>query len=434
VGLLLGWREGRRGWTIAGCVALGLAAFAKDPLGLLGPLAAMAAALALAGRLRPVPAWLPPTGAALAVVVGGAWYALAAVRNPGFLWYVVVDNHARNAALRRLYPDEDLPISALEFAATTALGAFPWILPAALAMVSLVRARAWRDAREVPWVALALWAVGSVALFVVLPFRLPHYGLPAYPAVALLAARWWWERRPAAGGAGAWLHVGLLGVAALACAAGAASDGRLFADGILGVSDVTTRKATTVASGVTLDALWPRFVVLLGWTAVILGGGAAALAVASRSGRRGIAMAVVAATMVATVPLVGAGLGILAGSRAVPRLAAEVAARVRPGDLLVHEGPIEASGALELYSGWRPALLDGTRSVLGFGATFPEARDIFWTAERFRREWLSDGTVYLVTARAPAASAIAAMPPERRRLILEHNGRRLYVNGAQPSR
>jgi hypothetical protein len=138
--------------------------------------------------------------------------------------------------------------------------------------------------------------------------------------------------------------------------------------------------------------------------------------------------------MLAMVPLVGAGLAVLSTSRAVPRLAAEVAARARPGDLLVHEGPIEVSGALELYSGHRPVLLDGMRSVLAFGATYPDARDTFWTRERFQREWLSDRPVYLVTPRAPAASAIAAMPPDRRRLLLEDNGRRLYVNAPQPSR
>ncbi len=145
VGLLLGWREGRRGWTLLGAAALGLAAFAKDPLGLVGPLGAVAVALALSGRLRPVSAWLSPAAAGLAVLVGAGWYVLAAYWNPGFLWYVLVDNHARNAARVRLYPDEDLPISALEFAATTALGAFPWIVPAILMIVALARARAWRD-------------------------------------------------------------------------------------------------------------------------------------------------------------------------------------------------------------------------------------------------------------------------------------------------
>ena len=438
-GLIVGWRESRRAWSLAGCVALGLAALAKDPIGLVGPLLAVAGAAALAGRFRPVRAWLPPLGIVLMAVIGGGWYALAAARNPGFLWYVMVDNHARNAALVRLFPDEDVPISALEFLATTALGAFPWVVPAVLAVVALARRRAWRHPVEAPWVALALWAAGSVALFALVPFRLPHYGLPAYPAIALLAARWWAERVPRQVRAAGWLHLGLFALVAAGCALGTASDGRLFTAEVLGVSDVTARKATTAAAGTSLTALWPQFARLLERATVVFTLGAAALVVVLVLSRRrprgeGLVAPLVALTMLAMVPLVGAGLGILSASRAVPRLAAEVAARTRPGDLLVHEGPIEVSGALELYSGRRPALLDGTRSVLGFGATYPEARDTFWTRERFQREWSSDRPVYLVTPRAPAASVIATVPPDRRHLLLEDNGRRLYVNAPQPSR
>ena len=35
-----------------------------------------------------------------------------------------------------------------------------------------------------------------LALFTLSPFKLPHYGLPAYPAIALLAARAWREAGP----------------------------------------------------------------------------------------------------------------------------------------------------------------------------------------------------------------------------------------------
>ncbi len=179
-----------------GCAALGVAALAKDPLGLLGPLVAIAIAAALAGRLRPVRAWLPPVGVALMVVIGFGWYAVAALTEPAFLWYTVVDNHVLNVARMREFPDEDVPLSALEFLTAAGFGAFPWILAAAVAVGALVRARAWRDPAELPWVALAVWAVGVLALFTISPFKLPHYGLPAYPALALLAARAWRDGAP----------------------------------------------------------------------------------------------------------------------------------------------------------------------------------------------------------------------------------------------
>ncbi len=438
-GLLVGARGGSRAAAALGCAALGMAAMAKDPLGLAGPLAALAVALGLAGRLRPVRAWLPPLGVAGLVVLGAGWPALAAWTNPGYLWYTVVDNHLRNATLTRLFPDEDVPLAMGEFLVVAGMGAFPWIVPAALMAWTLARRRSWRDPREIPWVALALWAAGLLILFATIPFRLPHYGLPAYGAVALLAARWWHERRDEARRA-ALLHAALLGLAALACALAAASDGRLFAESVLGVTDPTARKATTLAAGVNSVALWPEFAALLAKAALVLGVGAAALAMLAGFRRIAVpgaaAAALVAVTMLATLPLVGDALRIVADSRAVDRLGAELAARAKPADVVVHEGPIEASGALELYSGRRPVLLDGTRSVLGFGATFADARETFWTAEQFREVWLSGGTTYLVSPRAPERSIIAGLPPDRVRLLLSHNGRRLYVSlGApQPSR
>src|SRR5205823_2661800 len=85
-----------------------------------------AAALALAGRLRPIGRWLPAPGLAALLVLGLGWYALASMRNPGFLWYTVVDNHLLNAVQLRRFPDEDVSLSSLEFLLVAGLGALPW--------------------------------------------------------------------------------------------------------------------------------------------------------------------------------------------------------------------------------------------------------------------------------------------------------------------
>ncbi len=180
-----------RAWQLIAGAALGLAALAKDPLGLVArsrwwrwPAPACAP-----GRPR---RWWSPGAIVVALVVGLGWYVFAALASPGFVWYTVVDNHLLNAARARRFPDEDVPLSSLEFLAVSGLGAFPWVLGAAASVAALVRRRAWRDPAETPWVALALWATGVLAVFFALsPFKLPHYGLPAYPAIALLAVRWW---------------------------------------------------------------------------------------------------------------------------------------------------------------------------------------------------------------------------------------------------
>jgi 4-amino-4-deoxy-L-arabinose transferase-like glycosyltransferase len=411
-------------WALLGCAALGVAALAKDPLGLIGPLAAIAVAAGLAGRLRPVRAWLPPLGVALLVIIGFGWYVVAALTEPAFLWYTVVDNHLLNVARMRQFPDEDVPLSALEFLTAASFGAFPWIVAAAVAVGALIRGRAWRDPAELPWVALALWMVGVLALFTISPFKLPHYGLPAYPALALLAARAWRDAAPRPRGLIA-AHLVLFALAGAGCAWAAAGDGQAFTEAVFGVSDVYSRKEAAWGQASPYPA-WSALQPLVRWAAVVLLAGAAGLAAAAarRSARAGAWT--VAAAMLLLTPVVAMGLTVTSSARAVTVMAAEIRARLAPDDVLVLEGPIENAGAVEFYSGRRPALLDASRSVLGIGATFADAADTFWSAPRFAEAWASSRPPYLLTTREPGWGIVASLPPASARLLFAHNGRWLY--------
>ena len=411
-------------WPVVGCAALGMAALAKDPLGLIGPLVAIGSAAGLAGRLRPVRGWLPRLGLALMVVIGFGWYAVAAMTEPAFLWYTVVDNHVLNVARMRQFPDEDVPLSALEFLTAAGFGAFPWILAAAVAVGALVRARAWRHPAELPWVALALWAVGVLAFFTVSPFKLPHYGLPAYPALALLAARAWRDVAPRPRGLIA-AHLVLFTLAGAGCAWAAVGDGRVFTEAVFGVSDVYSRKEAALGQASPYPA-WSSLQPLVAWAAGVLLAGAAVLGAAAVRGSARLGAWAVAAVMALLVPVVALGLAVTSTARAVTVMAAEIRARLGPGDLLVLEGPIENAGAVEFYSGHRPILLDAARSVLGIGATFADAAGTFWTAPRFVEAWASARPPYLLTTREPARSIVSSLPPRSARLLFAHNGRWLY--------
>ena len=411
---------GRRGLAIGGLAVFGVAALAKDPLGALLPPLAVGLALAAAGRARPIGAWLPWPGVLALLVVGFAWYAAVAVVTPGFAWYTVVDNHVLNVMRARRFPDEDVPLTALEFLVVAALGAFPWLLAAAAAVTRLVRRRGWRDPAETPFVALALWALGVLALTALSPFRLPHYGLPAYPAIALLAARGWSESGPRL----ALVHAGVFAALATACAAAWASDGAPLAR-VLDATDVATRKGVVAGAAAGLDPA--LFVPVLGIGTVAFGVGALVLAaLAVRPRARFSAAAATAATLLAVLPCVALGLQVVAGARTVKPIALELARQASAADVIVHEGPIENSGALEWYSGRRPIILDGRRSVLGFGASRPEGSDAFWDRERLATAWSDGRRVWLVTGRAEDHSVVTALPG--RRLIASAGGRRLYVN------
>ena len=421
----------RRGLAVLGLGVLGLAALAKDPLGALLPPLAVGLALALAGPARPLAAWLPWPGVVALAVVGFTWYAAVAVATPGFAWYTLVDNHVLNVARARRFPDEDVPLSALAFLVVAVLGAAPWALAAGAAVVRLARRRAWRDPMETPWVASAFWAIGVLGLTALSPFRLPHYGLPAYPALALLAARGWSESgRPLA-----LLHAGLFAVLAAGCAIARASGAASFAR-VLDATDVATHKAAAAGAGPSLDPA--LFVRVLGIGALVFGVGAlglVALLAAGRLSTRGggprwdspaAAAVVTALTLVAVLPCVALGLEVVATARSVKPIALELARRAAPADVVVHEGPLENSGALEWYSGRRPVILDGRRSVLGFGATQSESRDLFWDRARLAAAWAGGARVWLVTGRGEDRSAVSALPGPR--LVASAGGRRLYVN------
>jgi 4-amino-4-deoxy-L-arabinose transferase-like glycosyltransferase len=352
--------------------------------------------------------------------VGFAWYAAVALVTPGFAWYTVVDNHVLNVLRARRFPDEDVPLTAVEFLIVAALGAFPWLLAAAAAVARLLRRRAWRDPAETSFIALALWAAGVLVLTALSPFRLPHYGLPAYPAIAVLAARGWSESgRPLA-----LVHAGVFAALSTACAVAWASDGAPLAR-VLDTTDVATRKGVVAGAASALDPA--LFVPVLGWGALAFGAGALVLAaLAVRPRARFSAAAATALTLLAVLPCVALGLQAVASARTVKPIALELARQASAADVIVHEGPIENSGALEWYSGRRPVIVDGRRSVLGFGASRPESRDVFWDRARLAAAWTDGGRVWLVTGRAEDHSVVRVLPG--RRLIASAGGRRLYVN------
>jgi hypothetical protein len=426
--VLTGLAEARRARVVAGLAAFGVAALAKDPLGVAGPLLALGAALALAGRTRPLGRWLPWSGVLLLVLLGFGWWVLLEWRTPGFVWYTVVDNHLLNVLGARQLPDEDVPLAAGEFLAVALLGAAPWVLAAGAALWALVRRRGFKEAREFPWTALALWIGVIFGGTMLSSFRLPHYGLPAYFAIALLAARGWEEH----GGRGlAAAHALLFAALGLACAMLATTDGARVMESVLGAADVAARKSAAVGQAAPLPSI-SAFHPLLVATAVAFAAGALALgawaAALTRLGRRGRLAApfIVVATMLLVLPSVAGALSLVASHRAVRGVGLELARRVGPDDLVAHEGPLENSGALEWYSGRRPVIVDGRRSVLAFGALRPEARDQFWEGARLRDAWLGGRRVWVVSVRSPERSLVAGLPGAR--LVAVTGGRWLYVN------
>ncbi|HEY7435473.1 MAG TPA: hypothetical protein VIE41_10075, partial [Methylomirabilota bacterium] len=92
------------------------------------------------------------------------------------------------------------------------------------------------------------------------------------------------------------------------------------------------------------------------------------------------------------------------------------------------EGALENSASVLLHVAGRVRVVNGRLSNLAFGATFPDGRDTFWSADRLRQTWAGPGRVFLVSVVKPDASVVRTLPPDSVHLVIEAAGRRLYSN------
>src|SRR5206468_1874165 len=177
--------------AVALWATIGLGMLDKGLLAVVLPAGIIAATEAGEGVLRPrtliarLRALHAPVGIAVLTVLAGPWHALAALRNPGFLWDYVVNQHVLFFFDQKL-PRDSLPDSLGFFLAMFPARGLPWslLLPAAGVWT-------YRTARDDPARApavglLAAWVAVVVGFFALAPSRLEHYSLPALPATALL--------------------------------------------------------------------------------------------------------------------------------------------------------------------------------------------------------------------------------------------------------
>ncbi len=364
-------------------------------------------------RERPATPWIPWWGVLVALAIAVPWYLVMEARSPGFLRHVVVDNHLSAFTRPRLAPDEETPLGLLGFLGLTLLGFCPWALALPWAFTRAFR-RPWADARARLWLLLALWAAIVIGLSALAPFRLPHHALVAFPALALLAARVWdeaIERAPGATPARTLLGpmLALFGLVTGAFAAflvvAVLAPGSFKA--LAGLDFVAPSQAGlaifALATVALIAAAW--------WRATALGVGIA-----------------LAAT-IAFLPAVAAnGRTQLARAHSVRPLTAALVSRFQPGDVVMHEGPIESSASLLLVVKAPVHVVNGLQPNLAFGAGFPEARDVFWDSPRLERVWTLPGRAFLISTVDPARSVVRALPPASVHLIAEAGGRRLYSN------
>ena len=251
--------EARRARVIAGLAVFGLAALAKDPLAALGPPLAIGLALALGGRARPLDRWLPWPGVVLGLVLAFGWWALAEYATPGLR---LVHGRGQSPAERGARPP--LPRRGRSPRRRRVPGrcsysaSFRGSCPRSPASCGSCDAAPGGRPRSCRGWRSRCGRSACSASPRCSPFRLPHYGLPAYPAHRAARRARLGVRSPSRTLAA--VHALMFGALAVAAALAWTTDGSAFMTGVLGATDVATRKMSAArrpAAGATVVGLPP---------------------------------------------------------------------------------------------------------------------------------------------------------------------------------
>jgi 4-amino-4-deoxy-L-arabinose transferase-like glycosyltransferase len=414
-------------WKLVLYLSLGLAVMTKGIIGILLPGLVVTAFLALVRDLpafRRVGVWW---GMPLVLGLALPWHVAVAARQEGFFRFYVLDNQILRFLGQRAFVEDDVPLSLPAFLLATCTLFSPWslFLPAALrASVDHLRA-ATAHGKAILFVLL--WAGLIVGFFALSPLKLEHYGIPAFPALALLVGQFWagflqQEARPSL-----WLCLPLvvLSIPALLLGTGVLSLDHAIE--LAFSTDVYSRMVHEQGESFSWPLLRQLIPLFRGSGIVLFLGGVATLLFVRRRAPR-TAFGCFAIMTILLLGLVGKTLAVVSEYRSVKPLAALILQRLGPDDLVLHEGPLENSAGLTFYTGRQIHVVNGRRGDLEFGSHFPEAEGLFWEEAEVLRLWPGARRIFLVTDRPPEHSVLRLMPPQVRHLF-GHEGRRwLYTN------
>lgn len=428
--LLAFWRwyhshEG--GWRLLLYGGIGLAVLTKGVIGLLLPGLVIASFLALTRDLPSVKRLGLWWGIPLVLAVALPWHLGVALLHAEFFSFYVIDNHVLRFLGQRAFVEDDVPLSFLGFLAATLTLFVPWslCLPAALRDSARTFRQATPEGRAL--VYLALWGGLIVCFFALSPLKLEHYGLPAFPALAVLVGKYWGDRLQAVQKPSVWWLIPLIALtppSLLLATRAVPLDS--FVEAMFS-TDVYSRMVQAQGQSYAMP-LVDELVPLFQGSGIVLFCGAVATLIFSVRREDRLALGCFALMAVILLGFVGRMQLLIAEYRSVEPLVARLVERLGPTDLLIHEGPLENSAALTFYTGRQVQVVDGRRGDLHFGSRFPEAHGLFLDGEALSRRWQGPERIFLVTDR-PVDQSVLRLIPSRARHLIGHEGRRwLFTN------
>ncbi|HEX9445683.1 MAG TPA: glycosyltransferase family 39 protein [Candidatus Binatia bacterium] len=366
-------------------------------------------------------------GALLFLLIAAPWHFLAARDNPGFAGYYLLDNQLLRYLKGGTLIEDDVSVTTPAFLVLSLV----WFLPWSFLLPAVLRRELGRPKRISPDEAMRLlpplWAFVMLLFFSLSSSKLEHYSLPALPALALMTGGWWAGRLESPPSSSRWWRYPAIALIALSLSGlawiqwgGSLPASRLL--NIMGYYRAIEAQSYDMPPLVKTLAPWIARIVL----AAVIGVSAAALLLSLEKVRAGF-YAFVAAGAVIFVLLFRLVLLSEPYHSAKP-IAEAVMARAGPGDLILHEDPLEYSGGLAYYTGKRVYIVDGRRGSLEFGARYPEAEEIFLDRRDLKKLWEGGRKLFLVTRLPPERSALGLLPGKEVFLLGQFGARRLYTN------
>ena len=396
-----------------------LSVLTKGLIGVVFPVAIVALTWLWVGRPVRGPLNLA-RGTALFAALALPWHLVVGWREPGLMWFYIVDNQILRFLNLRAFLEDDIPVSAVGLLLLTFVWFFPWSV-FAFARPAGVRAdgaAAWRP-------LLVVWIVVVLAFFMASRSKLEYYALPAFPALALLVGAAWTSGRDV----GRWLVPGVAGCGIVGAALwwiGARLTPAQALEGLAALN-VYYRILREQGLGFPYASAAP-FGALLQALGLTLVAGWALIGVCWWTGRRRTAFAAVAGIGVVIAVLIVQLLHLVEPHHSAEAVAEAIVARAGTTDVVAHEGSLEYSAALPYYTARRIVVVNGARGDLDIASRRPEARGWFLDAAALAERWRGPDRVFLVTQAPRARSVIAALPAEAVHDLGRFGSRWLYSN------
>ncbi|HEY6375506.1 MAG TPA: glycosyltransferase family 39 protein, partial [Edaphobacter sp.] len=399
----------------------------KGLIGLVFPIAFVFLYLAITKQLRLLPKFHLLASTAVFLAIATPWHILAALRTPaiplptgmglpatgGWAWFYLYNEHIARFLGRRIphdYGQVPIPL----FWLLNALWIMPWatFLPTALTdHTRTLRNRSAATAHQYETaLSLILWTVVVLGFFT-LSSRQEYYGLPALPALALMAAGLLTRADAHTSGSTAartsalnwtlYLLVPLTTLIALIC----------------GYFAITAPHPAPGADIASLIAANPEFYNLsLGHlfdlTGAAMGlfrGPLAAVALSMivigpvsyllrRTGRTYTANLTLAAAMTVTLLAAHEGLARFYPILGSKDLALAInRAGIQPTDKIILDGELTSGSTLVFYTQQQVHLLRGRVNGLWYGSFWPDAPHIFETEDGLHQLWSGPHRIFLMT-------------------------------------